>query len=171
MLKHTVQIFMILVALLLAPPLVVGQEHMPGASHDVSQDPLDALPAKLRDALREEMRALEPAVARLAGALPKGEWQVVHDTAVQVRDSFILKQALTGPERETLHRVLPDDFRQRDAAFHEHAYRLALAAHNRDAELAGFYFARLTEGCMGCHGRYARQRFPGFQAAEPQHAH
>jgi len=171
MLKYTVQIFVILVASLLAPPLVVGQEHMPGAGHGAHQDPLQALPPKLRDALREEMRALEPAVGRLARALPKGEWQVVHDTALQVRDSFILKKALTGPERETLHRVLPEDFQRRDAAFHEHAYRLALAAHNRDAELAGFYLARLIDGCTGCHGRYARQRFPGFQASEPAHSH
>lgn len=167
MLKHIVQILMILVAPLLAFPLVSAQEQVPG----VGADPLQALPAKLREALREEMRALEPAVAQLAGALPKGEWQVVHDTALQVRDSFILKQALTAPERETLHRVLPEGFRQRDAAFHEHAYRLALAAHKRDAELAGFYLARLIDGCTGCHARYARRRFPGFQASEPAHGH
>jgi len=124
--------------------------------------PVVNLSPKLRQTLIEEMRAMQGAMAQLAQAIPQGRWQVVHETAFKVHDSFIMKQALSAEDRQALQRTLPETFVQLDAAFHQQALRLAIAAHNQDAVLTAFWFGRMTESCLTCHAHYARHRFPAL---------
>lgn len=129
------------------------------------------LPPKLRAALVEEMRAVQREMQRVAVALPQGDWAALHDAASRIEGSYLLKRKLSPGERETLHLTLPDAFKRLDAAFHEHAQRLAQATVVRDPELSLFYVSRLNDGCIACHSRFAAQRFPGFHPASTPHAH
>jgi len=124
-----------------------------------------ALSPKLRAALQAEMVAVRDHTAQLATRIPSGEWPAVAEHAGRIRDGYIMKQKLSHAEMVQLEERLPAEFQALDAAFHRHADGLARAAHAHDYELAVFYFARLLDGCGGCHARYASHRFGGFAGA------
>jgi len=136
-------------------------------------DPDLKLSPKLRGALVAEMTGLKTGVAELTGSLATGDWPRARQRALTIRDSYILKQKLSRAELAELEHALPPEFQELDARFHRHAEALALAAENHDGELAGFYFGRMIEGCIGCHARYATHTLPGFKAGTPAtgHAH
>ncbi len=138
-----------------------------------ADEPAVKLSPKLRGALVAEMAGLKTGMAELTAALATGEWARASKRALAIRDSYILKQKLSHAELAELEHALPPDFQELDARFHRHAEALAHAAEDRDGELAGFYLGRMTEGCIGCHARYATHTLPGFKAAAPAagHAH
>jgi hypothetical protein len=129
------------------------------------------LPPKIRKALIDEMSALQPALSRLAEAIPQGDWELIAKTAEAMRDGFILKQALTSTELASLRDALPERFLLMDTEFHQQADKLATAARAQDRELVPFYFYKMTETCMTCHSAYAGTRFPGYRPAPDPHHH
>jgi cytochrome c553 len=147
-------------------------DHQAGQADETarSSDPTEALPPKLREMLVAEMRQLDGALAGLTSAVAAGDWRAVEQTAKRMQGSYILKQKLSDTEVEVLHAALPRDFLALDDRFHARAGKLAHAAHERNAELAVFYTARLLEDCVHCHGAYAAKTFPGL-ASEPSASH
>ncbi len=140
---------------------VSGADSVPAAAEQEAAQSALQLPPELREKLIQEMRAVQGAMVELAEAIPQGRWKAVHNTGMQIHESFILKQ--TRPEqRRALRAALPADFRRRDAAFHRRAQQLANAARDADPEMVAYHFGRMTEACMGCHARYAADRFPGL---------
>lgn len=127
-----------------------------GANHDVVLSP------GLLELLRAEMREISGGIGSIPLALAAGDWGAIHDTGVKLRDSYIMKKALTPAQIAELQHALPEEFRRQDAGFHQRAGRLAEAASARDAELVVFHYARLMESCALCHSTFARERFPGF---------
>ena len=116
--------------------------------------------------LRQEMRAIQKGMQALIPAIASGRWLAVAEIGRDIRDSYIMKQRLSTPQRHELHRTLPPRFREMDTAFHRAAGLLAHAAEMGNGEVVNFYLQRLMEGCVGCHSRYATTRFPAF--AEPR---
>lgn len=129
------------------------------------------LPPKIRSALVEEMAALQPAMARLAAAIPQGDWKLVAETAEAMRDGFILSKALTQDELQTFQNALPEGFLVLDTRFHGYADKLATAARAHDGELVPFYFYKMTETCVTCHAAYAGTRFPGYRLPQESQQH
>ena len=136
-------------------------------------EPVLKLSPKLRSALVAEMAGMKTGVAELSVALASGDWAQASKRARVIRDSYILKQKLSRTELEELEHALPPEFAHLDARFHQHAEALAHAAERHDAELAGFYFGRMLDGCMNCHARYATHTLTGFAGAAPaaEHGH
>lgn len=132
-----------------------------------------ALSPELRTLFKAEMAGLQGAMLELVPAVVSGDWEGIARVSVKIRDGFVLAQQLTAEQREELHRALPEGFLERDAEFHATAEALEHAAHRKQAELVPFYLYKLTEGCVGCHSRYARERFPALAPAHepPPHAH
>jgi hypothetical protein len=142
------------------------------AEGSAAESPTLRLAPKLRTALLAEMAGLKRETAGLATDLAAGEWASVAARSARVRDSYVMKQKLAAAELDQLEHGLPADFHAADSAFHRHADRLAQAAHERDRELAVFYFSKLMEGCVDCHARFARHRFPGLgPEMVPAHGH
>lgn len=134
--------------------------------------PLLHLSPKLRAALVAEMVGLKQGAGELAALLATGEWEAAAVRAERVRDSYIMKEKLSPPERAELVHALPADFVALDGRFHRHAGGLAQAARARDADLAVFHYTKMLEGCMSCHSRYATHTLSGFRATPaPAHAH
>lgn len=148
---------------LLAPPSLPASD----AKENHHHQPTAALPLSpdVRALLNQEMRGIEGGVTTIAKALAAGNWERIAATGTQIRDSFILKQKLSRRQRQELHRVLPAAFVAMDRNFHAAAGKLARAARQRDGELVGFYLYRLQSLCVGCHSRYAAERFPGLRPA------
>jgi hypothetical protein len=142
------------------------QDHMTTDKYSPTLD----LPSKLRTALVAEMVGLREGVADIAVKLASGEWEAVANRAMRIRDSFIMKQKLSHEELAHLEHALPTEFLVLDEQFHRHADSLAKAAHGRDGELATFYYYKMTEGCVGCHARYATHTFKGFLGAKQKPA-
>jgi hypothetical protein len=117
------------------------------------------------------MGGLREGIADIAVKLPSGEWEAVATRATRIRDSFIMKQKLSRQELAHLEEALPAEFLVLDEQFHHHADSLAKAAHRKDGELAAFYFYKMTEGCIGCHARFATHTFKGFGVTPPKSAH
>ncbi len=130
-------------------------------------DPAEALSAELRDLLRQEMTSLDRAMGTLGSDIAQGRWESASKTAAQVRDSFILKQALTQEQAHELHAKLPQAFIDQDVRFHTQADKLADATHRRDPELSVFYYAQMMNACVQCHTTQALNRFPGFRLDVP----
>ncbi len=129
-------------------------------------DAVVALPPKLRATLIAEMVGLKQGVADLAGSLSTGEWSSAAKTAGAIRDSYILRQALSASDLRELESILPPAFAELDAQLHEHADALADAAEQHNAELTVFYYGKLLDGCQSCHRRYAIHTLPGFAVPE-----
>lgn len=149
-----------------APPPAPGERPSPTSA-------VAALSPGLRALFKAEMAGLQGARLELFPVVAAGDWEGIARIAARLRDGFVLAQQLTAQQREELPRALPGGFLERDAEFHAIAEALEHAAHRKQAGLVPFYVYRLTEGCVGCHSRFARERFPGFapaHAPEP-HAH
>ena len=145
----------------------LGQE--PGAQE--ADEPVLKLSPRLRGVLVAEMVGLRTGVAELAMSLTAGEWAKAAEEARRMHESYIMEQQLSPEEMEELHHALPEGFVVLDERLHRHAEALAHAADAADAELALFYFGKITEGCVACHASYATHVLPGFRAAAPAHAH
>ena len=166
--KRFVLVLVMLASSVVAPVSALEAETQ---AHARSRTAVD-LPPRLKQALAKEMRALNEAMPRLVVALAAGDWHTIHELGGRIRDSFVMKQALSRKQRAELHRALPEGFLEIDAAFHEHAGRLAQAAASHDGELVAFYSHRLIDGCIRCHATYAGDRFPGFgKPAGQDHRH
>ncbi len=158
----------VIVTCTLAPPAMAAE---PPAKSD-SAKPVLPLSPKLRSALVAEMAGIRQGVSVLAPALAMGEWQTAAAQAERIRDSYIMKQKLSPAELQELERVLPADFVERDARFHQHAEGLANATLAHNNELAVFYLSKMLEGCGGCHALYATHVLPGHRPAQPaEHRH
>jgi len=156
-----------LACLLLAP--VTGYSEHPAEHHvQTPTDQLHLSPAVL-DLLKQEMRAIQQGMQALIPAIVSGNWQDIAAIGNQIQHSYIMQQQLTDAQREELHQALPPAFQQLDQSFHRTAGRLAQSAKQRDAEIVSFYFYKLTETCVACHGRFAGYRFTGL-AGKPDEA-
>jgi len=58
--------------------------------------------------------------------------------------------------------AVPPEFVALDRAFHETSAALAAAARAEEVHQELSLFARMTEACVGCHGRFAGDRFPAL---------
>lgn len=162
-------------ALLLAAVAAVAQvhEHAVAPAPEAPATGVAALSPGLRELFKLEMLGLQGALLELLPAVVAGDWEAIAGTAVRIQNGFVLAQKLTSEQREELDRKLPAGFLERDAEFHEVATGLEHAAHRKQADLVPFYVYKLTEGCVGCHSRFAQARFPALAPAHgaPAHAH
>ncbi len=139
---------------------------------DVAPDVAESLSSELRELLDKEMWKIDDGMRHLATAVSLGDWKSTAETAFKIRDSYILKQQLTGEQAHELHEKLPAEFLELDGWFHETSGKLAHAAHGHDAELVTFYYYRLLDGCVQCHAKFAPKRFPGLAGVKPaKHEH
>jgi hypothetical protein len=106
-------------------------------------------------------------VSRIAA----GQWERVAEIGKGLQATFILGQSLSPAQRTELHHALPAGFLELDRAFHRHAGMLARAAEMGNGEVVGFYFYKLIDGCVACHARHARHRYPAFAAPPRSHRH
>lgn len=152
---------------LLTGLVALGQDdhhhHHHEESKAVEQGPTAGLSPEVRALLVEEMQQLDKAMSALSPEISSGNWSRISEIAAQMRDSFILKKKLTPEQGKELHGKLSEAFIERDRAFHTSAGRLVEAAEQHNGELTAFYFYRLMEGCVGCHAKYAPQRFPSLR--------
>ncbi len=120
------------------------------------------LTPRLQELLREEMRFIDKASQGILAALVTGSDARVAALAEQIRDSFILRQAMTPEDKKHLVTVAPQGFVPMDQAFHQIAAELAQAARAGDRPAQHQQFGRMVAACSGCHARYATDRFPEF---------
>ncbi len=129
------------------------------------------MPPDLQQLFQAEMRELLLGTQRIAGALPVANWDGIADSAMAMRNSYVLEQKLTTAQRHDLEN-LPEQFKVLDEAFHRRAEKLAHAAQAKDAETVSFHFSRLLDTCVACHSAYAKTKFPNFRSeggAEHRH--
>lgn len=122
--------------------------------------------------LKAEMGEIAGGMQGVPLALASADWQSIHHTSKQIRDSYIMDKQLTAAQAKELEAALPAYFKRLDAAFHQRAAKLGAAAAAHDPEQVAFQYSRLLESCTQCHATYAKTRFPGFSAPVAQgHAH
>ncbi len=112
--------------------------------------------------LTREMRAIEKGMQVLLHSIVTADWQTTAETAKQIQSSYLLKQGLTAEQKADLHQQLPEQFIALDHSFHQFAGMLAYAAEAKNSDVVNFYFYKMTESCVQCHSRYAKQKFSGF---------
>ena len=143
-----------------------AQEHhnnkMTGGSGEID------LSDGLKAILSKEMTAIEEGMKGLVHEIAHGNWDNIEKIAKMMEESYIMKQKLSRQQIEELHHKLPPGFLELDAQFHESAGMLAHVAKERHNDLVTFYFYKLTESCMKCHAKYAKNRFPGFSGTKKQ---
>lgn len=156
---------MLVVTLACCLPAIAADGHPP------AQQGVQELSAPLREALNAEMVALQNGLMRAIPALVSGNWGEVARIGRQMRDSYIMQQALSEDQLKELHAALPASFVELDARFHYLADMLSHAAEARKPELVGYYLGSIAETCVNCHTRHAQAKFPAFSAAEVGHEH
>lgn len=157
--------------LILLPTISYGEEKLkhkePGSALGV-----EALSHELRNLLSQEMQALQSGMMSIIPAYISGNWSEIETTAGKIKNSYILKQSLTGSQVKELHSILPNEFIEKDQRFHYLAGMLEHAAKNRKPELISFYFSEMTESCVSCHTDFAKHKFPALMPKKKaEHAH
>lgn len=147
---------------LLAMALLISCSQAVDAGGEPGSDVGTSLPPRVRGLLIQEMQAILGATKAILDALVRGEDVIVADNARAIHDSFIMKQEMTEADREALIDTVPPGFLERDRQFHELSARLAGAARRGDKPQQAALFADMLDACTGCHARFARGRFPGF---------
>jgi len=142
---------------------IAAEPHTPKQDVQLSPD--------LLSLLRAEMLEIAGGMQGIALALATADWMSIQETSSKIRDSYIMDRKLTPAQAEELEQVLPEQFKQLDAEFHQRAEKLGAAAQAHDRELTVFQYSRLLESCTLCHAAYATTRFPGFAAAVRQDHH
>ena len=122
----------------------------------------------LTQLLQQEMQAIQQGMQSLIPTIVSGNWEAVAQTGEKIQHSYIMKQQLTGEQRQELQRSLPQGFRELDRSFHHSAGMLAHAARMKNADVVNFYFYKLTDTCVACHARFAVNRFPDLTSADRQ---
>jgi len=146
-------------------------EDKPGHEIKEERSGVEALSSELREVLKKEMLALEKGMMSVIPAYVSGDWSEIESIAHKMKESYILKQSLTGKQVNELHMLLPDSFIQLDHQFHYLSGMLEQAAKNGKAELVGFYFSKLSETCVSCHSQYAKHKFPAFSLEKETSKH
>lgn len=77
----------------------------------------------LQQLFQAEMRELLLGTQHIAGALPVANWDGIADSALAMRNSYVLEQKLTTAQRQDLEQ-LPEQFKAFDEAFHHRAEKL-----------------------------------------------
>lgn len=130
------------------------------SSNCFSESPVENLSPQLRGLLKQEMLALQEGMKNIVPAFASGDLKKVSIIAGNIRNSFIMKQALSASQKHELHEKLPNAFIKKDQQFHQYAGMLEHVSQEQHIELVGFYYSKLLESCIGCHSEYALHRFP-----------
>lgn len=125
----------------------------------------------LLNLLRAEMLEIAGGVQGIALSLATADWKSIQETSTNIQASYIMEKKLTAAQTKELEQALPEQFKQRDAEFHQRAEKLGVAAAAHDPELVAFQYSRLIESCTLCHSAYAKSRFPGFASPVQQDPH
>lgn len=145
-----------------------GHHHTPTSKQQKS---IANLSPEIRGLLKKEMSAIEQGMADIFYAYITGEYKRAAETAQKIEQGFILKQELTQEQKKELHQNLPHGFLKRDKNFHYMAGMLSHAAQKEKSELVSFYYSRMMEACVGCHSRFATERFRHFGSKPKDKAH
>ncbi len=157
-------------AVTLLAAVALAQDH----AHQVEDAPAEGgirLSPELQQLLVREMLAIQKGMQDLVPAIAAGHWTEIAEIGRKIHDSYILRQEMSETQLEELHQALPADFVEMDHAFHHAAGMLAHAAEQKNADVVGFYFFKLNEGCVSCHSKFAAQRFPGLAPAGEHEGH
>jgi len=141
-------------------------EHNPAAAQSVT-----ALSPAIRELLKQEMSSIQKTMTEILPLLVSGDWRKVSELAAKIADGHIMKQKLTAEQGQELMATLPQGFKDLDNTFHSSASMMSHVAEQGHIELVAFYYYRLTELCITCHGQYAQHRFPKLFLAPKEHSH
>jgi|GEM_PF-869114 len=96
----------------------------------------------LQNLLRVEMREITTGVQGIAVSLATADWHSIQEISTKIRTSYIMEKKLTPAQAKELEQVLPEQFKQLDAEFHQRAEWLGVAAAAHDPELVAFHYSR-----------------------------
>lgn len=130
-----------------------------------------ALSPAIRELLKQEMTGIQKTMTEILPLLVSGDWQHVSQLAEKIADGHIMKQKLTAEQAQELVATLPQGFKDLDNNFHNSASMMSHVAKQGHIELVAFYYYRLTELCITCHGQYAQHRFPSLFLVPKEHSH
>jgi hypothetical protein len=106
------------------------------------------------------MNALQNAMTNLAIAIPAGRLSEISETGRKMKEGYIMNNVLSKEQMAGFKSSLTQEYIEMDGAFQKAADTMMRAAKEHDLEKVSLYFYRLTESCVHCHLKYARQRFP-----------
>ncbi|MFT5084697.1 MAG: putative metal-binding protein [Lentisphaeria bacterium] len=133
------------------------------ASH--AETDVEKLAPELRVLLKKEMSSLQVGMQAIIPAYIAGDMKEISKIASQMKNSYILKQAMTEAQKHELHEKFPPSFLALDKQFHQYAGMLQHVSEEKHLELVGFYYSKLLESCVGCHSQFAPHRFPALGGA------
>ncbi len=139
--------------------------------HDSKKKSVENLSPELRALLAQEMLALQAGMIGIIPAFAAGDFDTISEIGMKMKNSFILRQAITQEQMHELHSTLPKSFIMMDKKFHYFAGMLSHTAKRKKVELVNFYFSKLTESCVACHSQFATHKFPGLASGKKMGGH
>ncbi len=136
-----------------------------------AESSVKTLSPEIRALITEEMTSVQNGMQSLIPAYISGDLETVNQIALKIQNSYIIKQKLTKQQKQELMAKLPKSFKHKDKKFHQQAGTLAHVAERKHMELVGFYIAKLTESCVGCHSEHATHKFPKLVPDNDSHHH
>lgn len=120
------------------------------------------LPPRFLNILRQEMNQLAGGMGAMLSYMVRGQGDEAAEIAMNIHNSYILKQELTKEELNELVSLLPEKFIKLDRGFHQLAEEIATSLKNKEFEKSGKIYGQMVNACLNCHMQFATERFPVF---------
>jgi len=170
--KNIFRLLLIFIISISLSNLVLAEQHEPHSEHGSEKArSVTALSPVIRELLTQEMTGIQKTMTEILPLLVSGDWRQVSQLAAKIAGGHIMKQKLTAEQGKELMATLPQGFKALDNTFHNSASMMSHVAEQGHIELVAFYYYRLTELCISCHGQYAQHRFPKLILVPQEHSH
>ncbi|MBU1024116.1 hypothetical protein KKB99_07525, partial [bacterium] len=116
----------------------------------------------LAEKIRANMGKCEESLAKIALAIPRGEYDVIVEEIEKIDEKFSIEAAMTVDEYDQYSSMITPEFIFADQNLHMYAGSLKDVAKENHLEDTLFQFGLVLQSCVDCHYEFAKKRFPSL---------
>ncbi len=120
----------------------------------------------MRDNVKSGMKKNEISMAKIAIAIPRGDYESIVEEADKIDRKYAIESELSPDESNEYLSLIPIDFIFMDQSFHTYVNSLVSSAKEKDLENTLIQFDLTMRSCVDCHYDYAKERFPELARSE-----
>lgn len=133
--------------------------------------PLDAfnMISGMRADVKNAMEKSEISIAKIAIAIPSGDFDVIAEEAAKIDVKYAIVARLTPDDSVKYFSLITADFIFMDQNFHTFVGALESSAKEKDLENTLIQFDLTLRSCVDCHYDFAKEKFPKLARAATEY--
>ena len=116
----------------------------------------------LREKIRANMGKCEESLAKIALAIPRGEYGVIVKEIDKIDTKYSIEATMSIDESAQFSLMIKPEFIFANQNLHMYAGALKGASEEKQLEDTLFQFGMVMRSCVDCHFEFAKSRFPSL---------